>query len=51
MLNKFKENKTKKEKKSRGNAGEVFVRGMAAILALLMVAGMASTLIFAIIFA
>ena len=43
--------KAKKTKKSRGNAGEIFVRGMALVLALLMLAATVSTLVFAIVFA
>ena len=46
-----KEVKIKKEKKNRGNKGEIFVKGMALFLAVLMVVATASSLIFAIIFA
>lgn len=41
-----KEKDINKEKKHRGNAGEIFVKGMALILALLMVVAAGSSLIY-----
>ena len=48
---KNKKEKIKSEKKNKGNRGEIFVKGMALLLAVLMVVATASSLIFAIIFA
>lgn len=53
MFKKRKLNKeeVKKEKKNKGIKGEVFVKGMALVLALLIVGATASSLIYAIVFA
>ncbi len=45
------EEKIKNEKKSKGNREKIFVKGMALLLAVLMIVATASSLIFAIIFA